>query len=96
MNARDGSAELAVTDNGIGIPPDSLPRVFDRFYRVDGARSQDDGSSGLGLAIAKWVVEAHGATIDVASTTGKGSTFTITMPLYPHTFARDSLRRRHA
>ena len=96
VSARDGCAELAVTDNGIGIPPDSLPRVFDRFYRVDGSRCQDDGSSGLGLAIAKWVVEAHGATIDVASTAGKGSTFTITMPSYPHTFARDSLRRRHA
>jgi signal transduction histidine kinase len=96
VNTRNGCAELAVTDNGIGIPPDSLPRVFDRFYRVDGSRSQDDGSSGLGLAIAKWVVEAHGATIDVASTTGKGSTFTITMPLSPHTFARDPLRRRHA
>jgi two-component system, OmpR family, heavy metal sensor histidine kinase CusS len=84
MNARDGWGELEVTDTGVGIPPESLPRVFDRFYRVDDSRSQDDGSSGLGLAIAKWIVDAHGATIQVTSTRGAGSTFTVAMPLCPY------------
>jgi two-component system, OmpR family, heavy metal sensor histidine kinase CusS len=96
VNARDGCAELEVADTGIGIPPDSIPRVFDRFYRVDDSRCQDDGSSGLGLAIAKWIVEAHGATIQVASTTGSGSTFTVAMPLRPHGLEMDSLRHQTA
>ncbi len=91
LNSYDDYAELEVADTGIGIPPHALPRVFDRFYRVDDSRSQDNGSSGLGLAIAKWIAEAHGATIKVASTTGRGSTFTVTMPLYPHTSAIDAL-----
>jgi signal transduction histidine kinase len=84
VNARDEWGELEVTDTGVGIPPESLPRVFDRFYRVDDSRSQDDGSSGLGLAIAKWIVDAHGATIQVTSTRGAGSTFTVAIPLCPH------------
>jgi two-component system, OmpR family, heavy metal sensor histidine kinase CusS len=73
--------QLKVSDNGIGIPAEALPRIFDRFYRVDEARSQDEGSSGLGLSIAKWVVEAHRSTITVDSTPGEGSTFTVSIPL---------------
>jgi signal transduction histidine kinase len=92
--AREGYAELEVTDTGIGIPPESLSRVFDRFYRVDDSRSQDDGSSGLGLSIAKWIVEAHCATIHVASTTGRGSTFTVLMPMCPHVPEMESLRHK--
>jgi two-component system heavy metal sensor histidine kinase CusS len=90
VGAREGYAELEVTDTGIGIPPDSLPRVFDRFYRVDGSRCQDDGGSGLGLSIAKWIVEAHGATIHVVSTAGRGSTFTVLMPMCPQALETDS------
>jgi signal transduction histidine kinase len=84
LNARDEWGELEVTDTGVGIPPESLSRVFDRFYRVDDSRCQDEASSGLGLAIAKWIVDAHGATIQVTSTKGRGSTFTVAMPLCPH------------
>jgi two-component system, OmpR family, heavy metal sensor histidine kinase CusS len=72
--------ELQVRDTGIGIPADDLPKIFDRFYRVDDARNQNEGSSGLGLAIAKWVVEAHQSKIAVDSTPGVGSTFTVSIP----------------
>jgi two-component system heavy metal sensor histidine kinase CusS len=72
--------ELRVSDTGIGIPADAIPRIFDRFYRVDQARHESGGSNGLGLAIAKWVVEAHRSTIAVVSTPGKGSTFTVSIP----------------
>jgi signal transduction histidine kinase len=71
---------LVVQDTGEGMPADVLPHVFDRFYRGDAARSQQDGESGLGLAIAKSIVEAHGGTITAASTPGHGTTFTITLP----------------
>jgi len=71
---------LVVADTGEGIPADALPHVFDRFYRGDAARNQQDGESGLGLAIAKSIVEAHGGTIAAASTPGHGTTFTITLP----------------
>jgi signal transduction histidine kinase len=63
------------------VYPQALPKIFDRFYRVDQARDQDEGSSGLGLSIAKWVVEAHRSIISVDSTPGKGSTFTVSIPL---------------
>ncbi len=81
VDVRDDRIELRVTDTGVGIPSDALSRVFDRFYRVDGSRSQDDGNTGLGLAIARWIAEAHAATIEVASTPGNGSTFTVSLPL---------------
>ena len=71
---------LVVADTGEGMPADVLPHVFDRFYRGDAARSQQDGESGLGLAIAKSIVEAHGGTIAAASTPGHGTTFTVTLP----------------
>jgi two-component system heavy metal sensor histidine kinase CusS len=73
--------QLQVSDTGIGIPAEALPKIFDRFYRVDEARSQDEASSGLGLSIAKWVVEAHQSTISVDSTPGEGSTFTVSIPV---------------
>jgi heavy metal sensor kinase len=75
-----GFVQLRVRDNGIGIPEDSLSRIFDRFYRVDPSRAGNNESSGLGLAIAKWVVEAHHSKIDVVSTPGKGSTFIVSIP----------------
>jgi signal transduction histidine kinase len=71
---------LTVQDNGVGIAPDELPRVFDRFYRGDVARQTYEGESGLGLAIAKSIVELHGGTITVESTPGEGTTFTIALP----------------
>jgi signal transduction histidine kinase len=71
---------LRVADTGTGIEPDALPRVFDRFYRADEARSRGQGESGLGLAIARSIVEAHGGVISVASEPGNGSVFTISLP----------------
>lgn len=71
---------LAVADTGEGIPADMLPHIFDRFYCGDPARSQQDGESGLGLAIAKSIVEAHGGTIAAASAPGQCTTFTVTLP----------------
>jgi heavy metal sensor kinase len=75
--------EIAVQDTGVGIPPEALPRVFERFYRVDPARSRETGGAGLGLCIAKTIAEAHGGAIEVQSTPGAGSTFTVRLPLLP-------------
>ena len=86
--ASDGVIHLKVADNGIGIAAEVLPKIFDRFYRVDESRNQDDGSSGLGLSIVKWVVEAHQFTIDVHSVSGEGSVFTVLMPLINEAPAR--------
>ncbi|MDA8188918.1 MAG: ATP-binding protein, partial [Dehalococcoidales bacterium] len=66
-----------VEDTGIGIAKEDIPSVFDRFYRVDKARSRAQGGTGLGLAIVKSVVDLHGGTIAVSSAPGKGSTFTV-------------------
>jgi two-component system OmpR family sensor kinase len=78
--AEERSAVLAVADTGIGIPEKDRPHIFERFYRVDQARSRDKGGSGLGLAITKWIVEAHAGTISFASQEGKGTTFTVRLP----------------
>ncbi|MHB1418919.1 MAG: two-component system histidine kinase PnpS [Bacillota bacterium] len=72
--------KVAVSDTGIGIPEESLSRIFERFFRVDKARSRKMGGTGLGLAIVKHVVEAHGGALNVESEVGKGSTFTFTIP----------------
>ncbi len=77
-----GWAQLVVRDTGIGIPAEDLPHIFERFYRVDKARSRAQGGSGLGLAIVKWVVQTHGGAIKVNSIVGEGTTFTVTLPLY--------------
>ncbi len=79
----NGSIEVRVADTGVGIPPEALPRLFERFYRVDPARSRDGGGTGIGLAIARSVVEAHGGTIRAESEPGKGSTFTFDVPIAP-------------
>ena len=68
---------ISIKDQGIGIVKKHLPRLFERFYRVDKARSRELGGTGLGLAIVKHIVQAHGGRIDVESTPGKGSTFAI-------------------
>jgi two-component system, OmpR family, sensor histidine kinase ArlS len=72
--------EISVCDNGIGIPPDEMDSIFDRFYRVDRTRSKDTGGSGLGLSIVKSIVDAHAGSIDIDSTPGAGTCITITLP----------------
>lgn len=76
----DGRAEFSVQDTGPGIAPEHLPRLTERFYRVDRSRSRDTGGTGLGLAIVKHVAQRHGAELKIDSTPGKGSTFTLTFP----------------
>ncbi|HEX6843696.1 MAG TPA: HAMP domain-containing sensor histidine kinase, partial [Actinomycetota bacterium] len=76
----NGSVEISVADTGVGIEPEHLPHLFDRFYRVDAARSRDDGGTGIGLAIARSVVEAHGGRIRADSQPGHGSVFTVDLP----------------
>jgi two-component system phosphate regulon sensor histidine kinase PhoR len=78
--AEQKEAVLEVADNGIGIPPEALPHVFERFFRVDKARSREDGGAGLGLSIVKSICLAHGGMVDVESTEGQGSRFTVRLP----------------
>lgn len=74
-----GRARISVADNGVGIEEKHLPRIFERFYRVDKARSREKGGTGLGLAIVKHIAQLHGGEVSVASTPSKGCTFTITI-----------------
>lgn len=76
-------ALLTVRDNGEGIPPEHLPHIFDRFYRVDKTRSRQTGGTGLGLSICRWIAEAHGGALTVHSEPGGGTAFTLTLPLIP-------------
>jgi signal transduction histidine kinase len=80
-------ARLSVSDSGAGIGAEDLPRVFDRFYRADKARSRVKGGAGLGLAIVKWVAEAHGGTVEACSSLGQGSQFILWLPLEQSTAA---------
>jgi two-component system sensor histidine kinase BaeS len=80
---KDDRVEVAVTDTGEGIPAEDLPNIFERFYRVDKSRARATGGSGLGLTIAKRLVEAHGGTIEAQSEPGKGSRFTFMLPVSP-------------
>jgi two-component system, OmpR family, sensor histidine kinase SenX3 len=79
--ASSWQAEISVTDQGIGIPDRDRERIFERFYRVDPARSRATGGTGLGLAIVKHVTAAHGGSVAVWSQEGNGSTFTLRLPL---------------
>jgi two-component system, OmpR family, phosphate regulon sensor histidine kinase PhoR len=81
LDATESRALLQVADTGEGIPAGELPRVFERFYRVDKARARRTGGTGLGLAIVRHVAEAHGGTVRVDSELGRGSTFTVTLPV---------------
>jgi two-component system, OmpR family, sensor histidine kinase SenX3 len=82
--ADDGWAEISVVDSGVGIPVRERQRIFERFYRVDRARSRDTGGSGLGLAIVRHVAVSHDGSVDVDSLEGVGSTFTLRLPLVAH------------
>lgn len=83
VKSNENEIAISVEDSGIGIPNEYLNDIFERFYRVDKARSREDGGSGLGLAICKWVAEVHKGNIKVESTVGTGSTFTVTLPRNP-------------
>jgi len=76
-----GEAVLEVSDTGIGIPSESIPRIFERFYRVDKGRAREEGGTGLGLAIVKHVAQAHGGQVEVESRAGRGSKFTVRLPI---------------
>jgi heavy metal sensor kinase len=78
-----GAAHVEIRDTGIGIPAKDLPHIFERFYRADEARSRETGGSGLGLAIAQWLIDMHQGSIEVKSTFGCGSVFSISLPLAP-------------
>jgi len=80
LDSRGGDIAIRVADTGTGIAPGIVPHVFERFYRGDKARSRQDGGFGLGLAIVKWVAESHNGKVDLSSTPGAGSTFTVTLP----------------
>lgn len=76
----DTEVKIHVTDTGIGISENELPKIFDRFYRADEDRSQEKGGSGLGLSIVKWIVDVHGGNIAVESEKGKGTSVSIYLP----------------
>jgi signal transduction histidine kinase len=82
---------MNVHDTGAGIPPEQLPRIFDKFYQADNQNSARTVGTGLGLAIAKQIVDAHGGTISCESTEGVGTTFTLTLPT--RVTRRSSLQR---
>jgi heavy metal sensor kinase len=81
LGSSDRNAVLEVQDTGIGITPDDLPHIFERFYRADPARGSDSGGAGLGLSIAQWIAQQHGGEIAVESRTGRGSTFRVSLPM---------------
>jgi len=80
LRTQNGHARIVVTDTGIGIPAADQPRIFDRFYRVDKARSRALGGAGLGLSISRWIVEGHSGSLSVESAPDRGSAFTVDLP----------------
>jgi len=85
VRASNGHAMLEVNDNGVGIPAEALPHIFERFYRVDKARSRQMGGAGLGLSIVKAIVTAHGGQVRVESVEGRGSRFLVELPVAGNT-----------
>ena len=82
LSRQEDNAILTVTDTGMGIPEEALPHVFERFYRVDKARSRQTGGSGLGLAIVKTIVQRNKGEISLSSIPDQGTTFTVTFPAF--------------
>jgi signal transduction histidine kinase len=80
VRARDGQALIEIADSGPGVPAEHAGRIFERFYRVDQSRTEVSGGAGLGLAIAKWAVEANGGRIELETRAGGGSTFRLVLP----------------
>ncbi len=79
---RDGQfAEIIIADTGVGIPKEQLPKIFDRFYQVDGSHTREQEGTGIGLSLTKELVELHKGKIEVESEEGKGTTFRISFPL---------------
>ncbi len=89
LDQRDHKAVLRVADSGIGIAEDDQPKIFERFYRADKARSRELEGAGLGLAIAQWIVQQHHGSIEVQSAPGKGSTFVVELPLQERRTEKD-------
>jgi signal transduction histidine kinase len=83
VRATDGTVVVRVADTGIGIPQRELPRIFERFYRVDRARSRETGGTGLGLSIVRHVTENHGGDVTVESELGRGTVFEVRLPTAP-------------
>ncbi len=81
LEREDGNAVLSVTDSGIGVPASALPNLFGRFYRAENAEKMHVGGMGIGLYVVKEIVTLHGGTVEVKSEEGKGSTFTVRLPL---------------
>ena len=81
LRKNDDFAEITVKDQGVGIAESDIDRIFERFYRVDSARSRDTGGTGLGLSIVKHVISNHGGDVQVWSVPGTGSTFTVLLPI---------------
>ena len=81
VSRKGAVARLAVRDTGVGIDPEAKPRIFERFFRADPARSRGVEGVGLGLSLAKWIVDRHHGRIEVDSQPGQGSTFTISLPI---------------
>jgi two-component system phosphate regulon sensor histidine kinase PhoR len=81
-NQSNGTTEISVEDSGVGIPPADLPHIFERFYRVEKARSRDKGGTGLGLSIVKHIVGMHGGNVEARSELGKGTTIVISLPTH--------------
>src|SRR5262249_29688020 len=92
LRERGESAMLSVMDTGTGIPADELPRIFDRFHRIEGARGRTHEGTGIGLALVQELTRLHGGAAEVESTLGIGSTFTVTVPLGTHHLPADRLR----
>jgi signal transduction histidine kinase/FixJ family two-component response regulator len=96
LRERDGAATVEVEDTGVGIPPVDLPRIFERFHRVPNARSRTHEGSGIGLALVHELVRLHGGRVEVASTEGEGTSFTVSVPFGTHHLPSERIRRSSA